>query len=140
MPSRTSALRENDIYILGERPFVGRDDLVPERIHFGVDGLKFRMCFEPSKTAPQSFRPLDLADEIRDKTPDLAIVKYDAVGLIANQAANRLRPIVGDQIRGDVNYVRFQAEGSIYFEMNLVPAENFIRCNLKCLADSRLLP
>src|SRR5688572_4552762 len=82
-----------------------------------------------------SLHPLHFAMEIRNKTLDLAIVEDNAIGFITDQTPGSVGPIGCHEIGGDVNQVRFQAEGLIRFEVDLIPAKSFIRRDLKGLAD-----
>src|SRR5215216_85524 len=105
-----------------------------------VYSLEFRVSLEPRQRTSRPLCPVDFANKIWNKAFDLAIIEYYAVGFIADQASGCLGPVRCNEIGWDVNHVRFQAEGLIRFEMDLIPAEDFIRRYLKGLTDRFLIP
>ena len=104
-----------------------------------VYGLELRVRLEPGKRTPQAHRPIDFTGIIVHKAFDLAVVEHHAIGFITYQAAQGRRVVRRDQVRGNMDHIRLQTEGLIRFEIDLVPAEDFIRRDLERLADGFLV-
>ena len=66
---------------------------VPQGIHFMVYRLEFGVGLEPCQRTPHPLCPIHFAKVIGNKTFYLAVIKYNAIGFITDQAANRICPV-----------------------------------------------
>src|SRR5258708_35051856 len=92
----------------------------------------------PRDRPPQALRPGNFTAEARHKAFDLAIVKNNTVDLVTQQTADGMRPICGDQIRGNMDDVGWNIKRPKSFEVDLLPTQHLIRGDLKDLTHRAL--